>query len=62
MRFVDDSRERLLSARAYLDDSLGRIGLRVHKSETIYALVDLGPRASASMVRSENPSAMPQKW
>lgn len=41
-RFVDESRARLFTDRARLVDALASLGLRVHPSETIYVLVDLG--------------------
>ena len=50
-RFVDDSRERLLGDRAHLVDSLRSLDVRVHSSDTIFTLVDLGPRASATALR-----------
>jgi histidinol-phosphate/aromatic aminotransferase/cobyric acid decarboxylase-like protein len=51
LRFVDESRVRLLADRAHLVGSLRTLGLRVHPSETIYALVDLGPRIDATALR-----------
>jgi histidinol-phosphate/aromatic aminotransferase/cobyric acid decarboxylase-like protein len=52
IRFVDDSRERLLRDRAHLVDCLRRLDLRVHRTETIYTLVDLGSRVSATDLRA----------
>ncbi|GAC1394833.1 MAG: histidinol-phosphate transaminase [Polyangiales bacterium] len=51
-RFVDDSRARLLADRLHLEQALRALDLRVHPSETIYSLVDLGPRASATALRA----------
>jgi histidinol-phosphate/aromatic aminotransferase/cobyric acid decarboxylase-like protein len=50
-RFVDESRERLLADREALDVALRAEGLRVHRSDTIYSLVDLGPRFAATDLR-----------
>lgn len=50
-RFVDESRKRLLENRAYLTDALRAVELRVHPSETIYVLVDLGQRVLATDLR-----------
>jgi histidinol-phosphate/aromatic aminotransferase/cobyric acid decarboxylase-like protein len=51
VRFVDESRERLLGDRAYLAGGLARLDLRVHRSETIYVLVELGAAVSATELR-----------
>lgn len=52
VRFVDESRERLLRDRAYLVDGLRQLDLRVHRSETIYVLVDLGSCVNATDLRA----------
>lgn len=49
--FVAESRARLLEDRARLDAKLRRLGLRTHRSETIYTLVDLGSHRSATALR-----------
>lgn len=51
IRFVDESRARLLDHRDALARSLAAQGLRVHPSDTIFALVALGPRVGASDLR-----------
>jgi histidinol-phosphate/aromatic aminotransferase/cobyric acid decarboxylase-like protein len=51
-RFVGESREHLLADRARLVDALRALDLRVHPSETIYALVSLGSRMSATALRA----------
>jgi histidinol-phosphate/aromatic aminotransferase/cobyric acid decarboxylase-like protein len=50
-RFVDDSRQRLLADRGALTGALGALDLRAHPSDTIYALVPLGPRIAATELR-----------
>ena len=50
-RFIEDSRERLLRDCAYLVEALRGFDLRVHPSETIYILVDLGPGRRATALR-----------
>jgi len=52
MRFVDESRARLLANRESLDSALRAEGIRVHPSETIYSLVDLGSRFAATDLRA----------
>jgi len=52
-RFVDESRERLLRDRAYLDSALRRLDLRVHPSDTIYTLVDIGAARVATELRRQ---------
>lgn len=49
--FVAESRARLLADRQRHDLGLRRLGLRVHPSETLYTLVDLGPERSATALR-----------
>jgi histidinol-phosphate/aromatic aminotransferase/cobyric acid decarboxylase-like protein len=51
VRFVDETRARLLADRAHLEDSLRALDLRVHPSDTIFCLVDLGRRVRASELR-----------
>jgi histidinol-phosphate/aromatic aminotransferase/cobyric acid decarboxylase-like protein len=51
-RFVDESRARLLADREALDATLRAEGLRVHRSETIYSLVDVGPHFAATELRA----------
>jgi histidinol-phosphate/aromatic aminotransferase/cobyric acid decarboxylase-like protein len=48
-RFVDESRARLFADRARLAGALASLGLRVHPSETIYVLVDLGHRRATEL-------------
>jgi len=52
-RFVDESRACLLHDRAYLEAALAACGcdLRVHPSDTVYCLVDLGPARAATELR-----------
>jgi histidinol-phosphate/aromatic aminotransferase/cobyric acid decarboxylase-like protein len=50
-RFVAECRARLLEDRARLHEALLGLGLRVHPSETIFALVDLGSRVRAADLR-----------
>jgi histidinol-phosphate/aromatic aminotransferase/cobyric acid decarboxylase-like protein len=50
--FVESSRVRLLEHRDELARSLISLGLRVHPSDTIYALVDLGGRRFAADLRA----------
>jgi histidinol-phosphate aminotransferase len=49
--FVAESRRRLFLDRAELELGLRQLGLRTHKSETIYTLVDLGPARQATALR-----------
>jgi histidinol-phosphate/aromatic aminotransferase/cobyric acid decarboxylase-like protein len=49
--FVAESRIRLFADRAALELGLQRLGLRTHPSETIYSLVDLGPKRQATALR-----------
>jgi histidinol-phosphate/aromatic aminotransferase/cobyric acid decarboxylase-like protein len=49
--FVAYSRARLFADRAVLELELQRLGLRTHPSETIYSLVDLGPKRRATALR-----------
>ncbi len=49
--FVADTRGRLLEDRARLERELRGLGLRTHRSETIYTLVDLGPERRATALR-----------
>jgi len=49
--FVAESRDRLFADRAVLELGLQRLGLRMHPSETIYSLVDLGPKRRATALR-----------
>jgi histidinol-phosphate/aromatic aminotransferase/cobyric acid decarboxylase-like protein len=49
--FLRDCRERLAADHAYFTDGLRRLALRVHPSETMYVLVELGPRAAAADLR-----------
>ncbi len=49
--FVSSSRARLLSERGALESALRRLALRVHPSDTVFVLADLGPR-SATDVRA----------
>jgi histidinol-phosphate/aromatic aminotransferase/cobyric acid decarboxylase-like protein len=51
-RFVQECRTRLLSDRAALVRDLRAEGLRVHPSQTIYVLADLGPRVAATELRA----------
>lgn len=51
VRFVEDSRERLLAARRELSGDLRAIGLHVHPSQTVYVLVDLGHLPLATELR-----------
>jgi histidinol-phosphate/aromatic aminotransferase/cobyric acid decarboxylase-like protein len=50
--FVAESRDRLLADRLRLDAALVSRGLRVHPSETIYSLADLGASRSATALRA----------
>lgn len=50
--FVADSRTRLLADRAHLDAGLLALGLRVHPSETIFTLADLGAGRDATALRA----------
>ena len=50
-RFVAESRERWLADRAALTSALGDLCLRVHPSETVYLLADLGDRRRATELR-----------
>jgi histidinol-phosphate aminotransferase len=50
-RFVAESRERWLADRAALTSALGDLRLRVHPSETVYLLADLGDRRRATELR-----------
>jgi histidinol-phosphate/aromatic aminotransferase/cobyric acid decarboxylase-like protein len=51
-RFVDESRERLLADRADSSRALERLGLRVHPSETVYTLADVGARSAVGLRRA----------
>lgn len=51
VRFVDDSRRRLLADREALAADLCTLDLRVHPSDTVYALVSLGRRVAATDLR-----------
>ena len=50
--FVAASRARLLDDRACLDAGLRGLGLRVHPSETIFTLADLGAPREATTLRA----------
>jgi histidinol-phosphate/aromatic aminotransferase/cobyric acid decarboxylase-like protein len=52
-QFVAESRLRLLEDTSELTRSLERLGLRVHPSDTIFALVDLGTSRSATDLRAK---------
>jgi histidinol-phosphate/aromatic aminotransferase/cobyric acid decarboxylase-like protein len=48
-RFVAESRLRLFEDRTRLAAALGRLGLRVHASDTVFALTDLGTRRATDL-------------
>ncbi len=50
--FVETSRRRLLDDCRELTVALTRLDLRVHASDTVFALVDLGARRSGASLRS----------
>ena len=50
--FVATSRSRLLEDRGELERALRRLGLRVHESETVFVLVDLGAHRAATDLRT----------
>jgi histidinol-phosphate/aromatic aminotransferase/cobyric acid decarboxylase-like protein len=50
--FVATSRARLLADRERLEELLRRFPVRVHPSDTIFSLVDLGEARAATMVRA----------
>lgn len=50
-RFVETSRATLLQDRARIADGLASMGLRVHASETIYVIADLGSATTATVLR-----------
>jgi histidinol-phosphate/aromatic aminotransferase/cobyric acid decarboxylase-like protein len=51
-RFVSETRRRLLDDCARLTAAVRSIGLRAHPSDTIFALIDLGPRIDATELRA----------
>jgi histidinol-phosphate aminotransferase len=51
IRFVDESRVRLLAEREALSQALRADGLRVHPSDTVYILAGLGPNVAATDLR-----------
>jgi histidinol-phosphate/aromatic aminotransferase/cobyric acid decarboxylase-like protein len=50
-RFIRTSAEQLLGARVALTTNLTAMGLRVHPSDSVYVLVDLGPSTTGASLR-----------